>query len=66
MTERSALRAARRRPGLLAVGGWSLAAFVVVLALLVGQMRVGRDPALGARHAAVAAAAGRAACSCAA
>ena len=41
-----------RRPGLLAVGAWSLAAFVVVLALLVVQMRVGRDPALGARPAA--------------
>jgi hypothetical protein len=46
---------APRRPGLLAVGGCSLAAFVVVLALLGAQMRVGRDPALGARHAAVAA-----------
>lgn len=54
MTERRSPRRPRR-PGLLAVGGWSLAAFVVVLALLVAQMRVGRDPALGARPAAVAA-----------
>jgi hypothetical protein len=41
----------RRGPGLLAVGVWSLAAFLVVLVLLVAQMRVGRDPALGARPA---------------
>ena len=51
MTEPRAPRRPRR-PGLLAVGAWSLAAFVVVLALLVVQMRVGRDPALGARPAA--------------
>jgi hypothetical protein len=49
----------RRRPRLLAVGVWSLAAFVVVLVLLVVQMRVGRDPALGARPAAVVAPAPR-------
>ncbi|MGZ8632929.1 MAG: hypothetical protein ACXWZZ_03615, partial [Solirubrobacteraceae bacterium] len=50
----------RRGPGLAAVGGWSLVAFVVVLTLLVVQMRVGRDPALGAaRRAAVAAPAPR-------
>jgi hypothetical protein len=58
MTERQAPRRPRR-PGLLAVGGWSLAAFVVVLALLVVQMRVGRDPALGARPTAAAAPAPR-------
>jgi hypothetical protein len=58
MTEHQAPRRPRR-PGVLAVGGWSLAAFAVVLALLVAQMRVGRDPALGARPAAVAAAAPR-------
>ena len=52
MTDRQAPRRPRR-PGLLAVGGWSLAAFVVVLALLVVQMRAGRDPALGARPAVV-------------
>lgn len=51
MTEPRAPRRPRR-PGLLAVGVWSLAAFVVVLVLLVVQMRVGRDPALGARPAA--------------
>jgi hypothetical protein len=49
----------RRRAGLLAVGVWSLAAFVVVLVLLVAQMRVGRDPALGARPAAAVAPAPR-------
>jgi hypothetical protein len=48
-----------RRPGLLAVGVWSLAAFVVVLVLLVVQMRVGREPALGARPAAAVAPAPR-------
>ena len=48
-----------RGPGLLAVGVWSLAAFVVILVLLVVQMRVGRDPALGARPAAAVAAAPR-------
>ena len=58
MTERQAPRRPRR-PGLLAVGGWSLAAFAVVLALLVVQMRVGRDPVLGARRAAEVAAAPR-------
>jgi hypothetical protein len=58
MTEHQAPRRPRR-PGVLAVGGWSLAAFAVVLALLVAQMRVGRDPALGVRPAAVAAAAPR-------
>jgi hypothetical protein len=58
MTEPRAPRRPRR-PGLLAVGGWSLAAFVVVLALLVVQMRVGRDPALGARPAAAVAPAPR-------
>jgi hypothetical protein len=50
MTERRPPRRPRR-PGLLAVGTWSLAAFVAVLVLLVVQMRVGRDPALGARPA---------------
>ena len=49
----------RRGPSMAAVGGWSLAAFVVVLTLLVVQMRVGRDPALGSRRAAVAAPAPR-------
>jgi hypothetical protein len=48
-----------RRPGLLAVGGWSLAAFAVVLALIVVQMRVGRDPALGSRPVAAVAPAPR-------
>jgi hypothetical protein len=51
MTEPKAPRP-RRGPGLAAVGGWSLAAFVVVLTVLVVQMRIGRDPALGARTAA--------------
>jgi hypothetical protein len=41
-----------RRPSLRAVGAASLAAFVVVLALLVAQMRLGRDPVLGAGRAA--------------
>ena len=58
MTEPRAPRRPRR-PGLLAVGGWSLAAFLVVLTLLVVQMRVGRDPALGARSAAAVAPAPR-------
>ena len=58
MTDRQVPRRPRR-PGLLAVGGWSLAAFVVVLVLLAAQMRVGRDPALGARPAAAVAPAPR-------
>jgi len=58
MTEPRAPRRSRR-PGLLAVGVWSLAAFVVVLVLLVAQMRVGRDPALRARPAAAVAPAPR-------
>ena len=58
MTEPRAPRRPRR-PGLLAVGGWSLAAFLVVLTLLVVQMRVGRDPALGARSVAAVAPAPR-------
>ncbi len=41
-----------RRPSLRAVGVASLLAFAVVLALLVAQMRLGRDPVLGARRAA--------------
>jgi hypothetical protein len=58
MTEPRAPRP-RRGPGLAAVGGWSLAAFAVVLTLLVVQMRVARDPALGARPAAAVAPAPR-------
>src|SRR5436190_402684 len=38
-----------RRPSLLAVAGGSAAAFAIVLALLVAQMRLGRDPMMGAR-----------------
>ena len=40
-----------RRPGLLAVGTWSLAAFVGALVLLVVELRVGRDAPLGSRAA---------------
>jgi hypothetical protein len=39
-----------RRPSLWAVGAASALAFVVVLALLAAQMRVGRDPVLAARR----------------
>jgi hypothetical protein len=41
-----------RRPSLRAVGLASLLVFAIVLALLVTQMRLGRDPVLGARRAA--------------
>lgn len=44
-------RARTRRPtwrGLLRMASASAAAFAVVLALLVAQMRLGRDPSLGA------------------
>ena len=58
MTERPPRRRPRR-PGMLAVGAWSVAAFVMVLALLVMQMRAGRDPSLGARQATAMAAAPR-------
>ena len=47
MTEQRATRR-RKRPGLLTVAAASAAAFALVLALLVAQMRLGRDPALGA------------------
>jgi hypothetical protein len=55
MTDRRAVR----RPGLRAVGAASGLAFVLVLALLVAQMRLGRDPVLGARGVAATAAAPR-------
>ena len=58
MTEPRAPRPGRG-PGLAAVGGWSLAAFAVVLTLLVIQMRAGRDPALRARPVAAVAPAPR-------
>jgi hypothetical protein len=45
---------APRRPSLRAVALASALAFVVVLALLVAQMRLGRDPVLGARATAAA------------
>jgi hypothetical protein len=48
-----------RRPSLRAVGAASLLVFAVVLALLVAQMRLGRDPVLGARRAAAVAPATR-------
>ena len=41
-----------RRPSLRAVAIASLLAFAIVLGLLVTQMRLGRDPVLGARRAA--------------
>jgi hypothetical protein len=44
-----------RRPSLIAVGGASAAAFAIVLALLIVQMRLGRDPLMGARSIAQAA-----------
>jgi hypothetical protein len=47
MTERRT--PAPRRPSLRAVAFASALAFVIVLALLVAQMRAGRDPVLGAR-----------------
>lgn len=55
MTDRPAGRLLRP-PSLRAVGAASLAAFAVVFALLVAQMRLGRDPALGAGRAAAPAA----------
>lgn len=54
MTDRPARRP--RRPGLGAVAQASLAAFAIVLALLVLQLRAGRDPALGPGRRAAAAA----------
>jgi hypothetical protein len=50
MTERRRPRPPRR-PSLRAVGLASLLAFAIVLALLVAQMRLGRDPVLGAHRA---------------
>jgi hypothetical protein len=45
-----------RRPRLRSVSAAAIVAFVLVLALLVAQMRLGRDPVLGARRVASAAA----------
>ena len=52
MTDRPARR--RRRPSLGAVAQASASAFAIVLALLVLQMRAGRDPVLGAGRTAAA------------
>ncbi|MGZ6705894.1 MAG: hypothetical protein ACXVFN_02965 [Solirubrobacteraceae bacterium] len=55
MTERRPTRP-RRRPSLGSVLQMSATAFALVLALLVLQLRTGRDPVLGGRAAAPAAA----------
>ena len=65
MTEPSRPRRPRR-PGCSPSAAGRSAAFVVVLALLVLQLRAGRDPALGARPRGRGRRRRRAACSCAA
>lgn len=54
MTEPQASRPRRRRPSAVPIVGGSLAAFMALFGFLTYQLRIGHDPALGAKTVAAA------------